>query len=118
MEYRANTNHLLFPELNRMVRKYLGIDTIVEDIVNKVVLRLGKLSSCFIIGDYASGNDSGIIDVVFVGEVDQDYLRLCVERAERLIHRKIRTLVLLPSEFEKNKDVLNLEKSIWLWCSN
>jgi len=117
VEYRANTNHLLFPELNRLVRKYLGIDTIVEDIVNKVVLRLGNLISCFIIGDYASGNDSGIIDVVFVGDVDKEYLRLCVERAECLINRKIRTLVLLPSEFEMNKEILNPSKAIWLWGS-
>lgn len=115
IEYRANTDHLLFPELNKIVRKYLGIDTIVEDIVNKVVLKLGNLSSCFITGDYANGNDSGIIDLVFVGDVDQDYLRICVERAESLIHRKIRTLVLLPSEFESNKVVLNLDKAIWLW---
>lgn len=118
LEYRANTNHLLFPELNRLVRKFLGIDTIVEHIVNNVVSRLGNLNSCFIIGDYAAGIDSGMIDVVLVGEVDKEYLRLCVERAEQLIHRKIHTRVMLPIEFEENKEALNPSKAIWLWGSN
>jgi DNA-binding transcriptional ArsR family regulator len=115
IQYRANTEHKLFPEIKTIVYKYLGIDTIIEDIVNKVVARLGKLVACFIIGDYANGKDSGIIDMVFVGNVDQEYLRLCVERAESLIHRKIRTLVLSPSEFESNKEGLKVEKAILLW---
>jgi predicted transcriptional regulator len=115
IEYRANTTHLLFPEIKKLVHKYLGIDTIVEDIVNKVVEKLGKVFFCFITGDYAKGKDSGIIDVVFVGDVDQQYLRACVERAEALIHRKIRTLVLSLSEFKVNREDLKVDKAIVLW---
>jgi hypothetical protein len=115
IEYRANTTHLLFPEIKKLVHKYLGIDTIVEDVVNKVVSRLGKVLVCFITGDYANGKDSGIIDIVFVGDVDQKYLRVCIERAEGLIKRKIRSLVLSPSEFETNKEDLKVEKAILLW---
>ena len=80
-----------------------------------MVLRLGKVTYAFIIGDYADGKDSGLIDLVFVGEIDHAFLRTCVERAEGLIHRKIRTLVLSPSEFEKNKMNLRPETAIWLW---
>ena len=117
IEYKANTSHLLYTELKKLVHKYLGIETIIESIINKVVTRLGKVSSAFIIGDYAHGKDSGLIDLVFVGDIDQAYLRSCVERAEGLIHRKIRTLVLSPSEYEKNKRNLSPETAIWLWGS-
>lgn len=115
IQYRANTEHKLFPEIKTIVYKYLGIDTIIEDVVNKVVSRLGKVLSCFIIGDYANGKDSGIIDIIFVGDVDLEFLGVCVKRAENLIHRKIRTLVLSPSEFESNKGSLKVEKAILLW---
>lgn len=115
IEYKANTKHLLFSELKRLVHKYLGIDTIIENVINKVVARLGEVVGAFIIGDYANGKDSGIIDLVFVGQIDQAYLRTCVEKAEILIHRKIRTLVLSPEEFEANKSNLNPATAIWLW---
>ena len=115
IEYKANTKHLLFSELKRLVHKYLGFDTIIENVINKVVTRLGEVSAAFIIGDYAHGKDSGLIDLVFVGKIDQAYLRNCVEKAESLIHRKIRTLVLTPEEFEVNKRNVSPEKAIWLW---
>ena len=115
IEYKANTKHLLYEELRKLVHKYLGIETIIESVINKVVTRLGQVSAAFIIGDYANGKDSGLIDLVFVGDIDQAYLRTCVERAEGLIRRKIRTLVLSPSEYQTNKRNLNPESAIWLW---
>lgn len=115
IEYKANTSHLLYAELKKLVHRYLGIETIIESVINKVMSRLGQVSYAFIIGDYAHGRDSGLIDLVFVGDIDQIYLRACVERAEGLIKRKIRTLVLSPSEFEANKTNLHPETAIWLW---
>jgi hypothetical protein len=115
IEYKANTAHLLYTQLKNLVHKYLGIETIVDSVINKVVARLGKVTCAFIIGDYAKGKDSGLIDLVFVGEIDQAYLRTCVEKAEGLIKRKIRTLVLSPSEYESNKLNLKAETAIWLW---
>lgn len=113
--YRANTKHLLYQELRKLVHKYLGFETILDSVVHKVVHRLGKVDGVFIVGDYASGKDSGIIDLVLVGEIDQPYLGTCVQKAEKLIKRKIRTLVLSPAEYELNKGNLHPEKAIWLW---
>jgi len=115
IEYKANTGHLLYTQLKNLVHKYLGIETIIDSVINKVVARLGKVTCAFIIGDYAKGKDSGLIDLVFVGEIDQAYLRTCVEKAEGLIKRKIRTLVLTLPEFETNKKNLRPETAIWLW---
>jgi hypothetical protein len=114
IEYSANVEHPLFPELRSLVRKYLGIDKIIDNVINNVVPRLGKLEMVFITGDYANGKDSGIIDLVLVGEVDSQKLLHYVQKAEELIKRKIRTLVLSADEFEKNKKNLQPDTALWL----
>jgi hypothetical protein len=53
--------------------------------------------------------DTGIIDLVFVGEIDSKYLHNCVVKAEGLIHRRIRTIVLSAEEFERSKKNLQVE---------
>ena len=113
--YSANTSHPLYPELKNLVHKYLGLDKVLDSIVHKVLSRLGTLKMAFITGDYAAGRDSGIIDLVMVGEIDQAYLRSCVNKVEGLIQRKVRTLVLTAEEFEANKKNLNPDKALVLW---
>ncbi len=113
--YSANTGHPLYSEIKTLIHKYLGIDRILDDIVHKVLLRLGSLRIAFITGDYAAGRDSGIIDLVLVGTLDRAYLQKCVDKVEGMIHRKIRTLVLTDEEFEANKKNLNPDKALVLW---
>src|SRR5688500_3591642 len=114
IEYSANIDHPLYPELKNLVHKYLGIDKIIDNIVNKMISRLGKLEMAFITGDYANGRDSGIIDLVMVGEIDSKNLHDYVKKAEHLIHRRVRALVLSMEEFEQNKKNLNSDKALWL----
>ena len=109
--YSANTKHPLYHELKTLVHKYLGIDKIIDNVIHK----LGKLQMAFITGDYAEGRDSGIIDLIVVGDIDQDYFKQCVDKVEKLINRKVRTLVLTEVEFEKNKNNLHADKALWLW---
>jgi hypothetical protein len=97
------------------VHKYLGIDKILEDVVHKVLKRLGRLEMAFITGDYAEGRDSGIIDLVVVGDIDQEYFKQCVDKVEKLINRRVRSLILSASEFEKTGASLNPDKALWLW---
>ena len=113
--YSANIKHPLYNELKNLVHKYLGIDKILDDIIHKVLKRLGKLKLAFITGDYAEGRDSGIIDLVVVGDIDQEYFKQCANKVEKLINRKVRTLVLTESEYEKNINSLHPEKALWLW---
>ena len=115
IEYSANIDHPLYPELKSLVHKYMGIDKILDNIVNKMISRLGLLESAFITGDYAEGKDSGIIDLVLVGEINTQNLHGYVEKAEGLIHRKIRTLVLSNDEFEHNRKSLHADTALWLW---
>ena len=115
IEYSANIDHPLYPELKGLVHKYMGIDKIIDNIVNKMISRLGMLEMAFITGDYAEGKDSGIVDLVLVGEINSNTLHGYVEKAEGLIKRKIRTLVLSGGEFELNKKSLQADTAIWLW---
>jgi hypothetical protein len=70
-----------------------------------------------LIGDYAKGKDSGIIDVILVGKIDKAYLTELIEKAEDLVQRKIRYLVLNDVELEKYK-VQNEEPILLLWSKN
>jgi hypothetical protein len=115
IEYSANIEHPLYPELQKIIHKYLGIDKIVDNVINKLISRLGELDLAFITGDYANGKDSGIIDLVLVGGVDAQYVRGYITKVEKLIERKIRVLVLSPEEFEKNKKSLRHETALCLW---
>jgi hypothetical protein len=115
IEYSANTNHPLYPELQKLIHKYLGIDKIIDNVINQILPRVGELELALITGDYANGKDSGIIDLVLIGNIDLKYTSNLVVKAEKLISRKIRLLVLTNEEFEKNKKSLNFEKALCLW---
>ena len=109
--YRANRTHPLFPELQKIVRKVLGIDQLVEGVVE----RLGNVRLALITGDYAHGIDSGIIDLTLVGNVDKQYLSFLVDKVEELIARKVRVLVLSVEEYGKLMVTLKPEESLFLW---
>jgi len=109
--YRANENHPLFPEIRRIVAKTVGLDRLVEQVVS----RLGNVELALITGDYAKGIDSGLIDLVLVGDVDQSYLAELVKKAEAMIERKIRTLVLTAGEYKKLEEKFKKEKALVLW---
>lgn len=111
--YRAEVNHPLFPELQSMVRKALGMDRILDSIVEP----LGKLEAACLTGDYAEGRDTGVIDLVLVGGVNRRNLDDLVTKTERHIRRRIRTLVLSQSEFTEMDEAGRLQPRYLLWCS-
>ena len=111
--YRANEEHALFPELRSMVKKSLGMDQVVES----VLTRLGDLEEAYLIDDYAIGRDSGIIDLLLVGNVNQYHLNDLSRKTERYIGRKIRSLVLTSEEFERMKPQLHERPRLILWRS-
>ena len=102
--YQANKKHPLFPEISGIVAKYLGLDSLIEQVINK----LGDLKQACVVGDYAMGKDTGLIDLVLVGNIDQSYLQQLVEKAETLIQQKIRTLILTEGELPGFEEKLKL----------
>ena len=109
--YRANTDHPLVPELFSMVRKITGIDELVRSVVD----RLGNLEAAYLVGDYARGVDTGIIDVVLVGDIDKTQLNDFSLKTEAYIHRKIRSLVLCKEEFVQLMGNKSFEPIVKLW---
>jgi predicted nucleotidyltransferase len=109
--FRANKKHPLFSDMQSIVRKFVGLDKIVDSIVS----RLGDLERVYVTGSFAKGLDSNIIDVVFVGNVDKGYLLSLVEKAEKTIKRKIRFVTFLPEEFSIKKIKEGDSEPLLLW---
>ena len=112
--FSANTKHPVFNELHSMVKKALGMDQILESIIE----RLGNLKQAILIDDYAEGKDSGIIDLILIGNIDQNELQDLTRKTEKYIERKIRTLVLTTDEYNRLVPNLNSRPQFLLWQQN
>ena len=88
--YRANISHPLFKVLQKIVRKHLGI----EDILETVYERIGHVEKVVLLGDYAKGIDSGTIEVLIVGKkINNEYLDKISPKIEKKINRKVNFFV-------------------------
>ena len=109
--YAANVEHPLFPELKSMVGKVMGIDQVIDSIVT----RLGDLERAYLLDDYAEGKDTGIIDLLLVGNIDHYHLNDLSRKTERYIKRKIRSLVLSRKEFNELLPKLENRPRLLIW---
>lgn len=104
--FMANTSHPLFKDINNIVKKFVGIDKLIERVINEI----GNLETAYITGDFARGIDSQIIDLVLVGQnIENSYIEKLVSKTENLISRKIRYLILTQNQmtdYFKNKPAL------------
>ncbi len=112
--YMANTEHSLFPELRSMVSKVMGIDQVIDSIVQ----RLGNIEKAYLIDDYAEGKDTGIIDLVLIGKIEPYNLNDLKQKTERYIQRKIRTLVLTSKEYFHMEPELKKHPFLLLWSGD
>lgn len=111
VHYSANTEHPLFPELKSMVGKVIGLDQVIDGIIT----RLGDLECAYLIDDYAEGKDTGIIDLLLVGNIDPYHLNDLSQKTERYIKRKIRFLVLNREEFNDFLPKLKNRPKFLIW---
>jgi len=96
-----------------MVSKVMGLDQVIDGIVN----RLGRLEQAYLIDDYAEGKDTGIIDLLLVGDIDQYHLNDLSRKTERYIKRKIRSLVLTQEEYKQFQPNLEGRPKVLIWES-
>ena len=109
--FQANTKHPLFKEIHNILLKQIGLDQIIETVVE----RLGDVDNVYLIGDFAKGLDSQIIDLIFIGDIDKNYLLKLIEKVEKLISRKVRYLIYTDSELPKSElNKMNPERLL-LW---
>lgn len=89
--YRANHFHPFFDEITGMVSKFLGLD----DLLEKIVKRMGNVEKAVIVGDYAKGIDSGTIQMILIGkDLDREYLDFLINKTYEKISRKVEVQIL------------------------
>ncbi len=86
VSYKANSNHPLFAALQKIIHQHIGLDSIVTTIID----RMGDVKKIVVVGDYANGKDTGVIEVILLGdELKMDYIAQLSEKIEKKIKRKV-----------------------------
>ena len=85
--YKANIKHPMFEILQKVVYKHLGLEEIVDHVLNK----MGEVMQIHLIGDYAKGLDSGKIEVLLIGsDLNSSYISSLEKKIEGIIERKVK----------------------------
>lgn len=107
--YQANINHPLFQDIKNIVSKYLGFDTLID----QVVQGLGSVKKAIICGDYAEGKDTGTIELTIIASsINRDYLNFLIVKTEEKIKRKLKVNILENEPIEGLPGLLVYEKGI------
>ena len=86
----------------------------MDKVIKKVITNIGDVDQVYLVGELAMGRSSKVMDLWFVGSsIDKEYLMSLIAKAEKLVKRKIRYMVLDEKEKiefleEKHKDELLL----------
>jgi DNA-binding transcriptional ArsR family regulator len=89
--YRANHRHPFFNEIKNMVSKFLGLD----DLMERIVRRMGDVEKAYIVGDYAMGIDSGTVELILIGKnLDRSYLDFIRNKAFEKLNRTVQVTIL------------------------
>jgi len=110
--YQANTDHPLFDDIHRIILKHVGLDRIIETVIEK----LGDIEKVFLTGQFAKGIDNHIIDLIFIGDkVNREFLLKLIEKAEQKIKRKIKYIIYSAGDFEKFRETYKETELLLLW---
>jgi hypothetical protein len=90
ISYKANTSHPLFKTLKKIIFQHIGLDSIVEMVLD----RMGSVKKVIVIGDYANGIDSGTIEVIIIGDdLNTAYIEQLSVKIEKEIKRKVQFFI-------------------------
>lgn len=108
--FQVNTHHPLFNDIQNLMRKYVGMDQIIE----KVIKHLGNPEKVFLKGDLAMGIDSPELNMIIVADkIDEDYLKNLIKKAQKIVSRSIEYVLLTPNDFNENYP--HQEKLLLVW---
>ncbi|MES2628614.1 MAG: ArsR family transcriptional regulator [Bacteroidota bacterium] len=107
--FRVATEHPLYADINSIVRKYLGLDKLVE----QVVQGLGGLEKVYLTGEMAEGKFSNEVKLVFLGKLNAEYLLKVVSKTEELINKQVAYVIF--EEKEPMEQHLSVQKNVLLW---
>jgi predicted nucleotidyltransferase len=109
--FKVNISHFFYKDLHSMVMKTVGLDKIIEHVIN----RLGDVEEVYLVGKFARGLDSDLIDLVFVGKIDSIYLLELVEKVEKKIDKKVRYVIFSREDFSLSKIKEGNTEPLLLW---
>ena len=97
MYYRANVEHFLFADLKRIVIKTEGMGNRLREALSP----LSGIRVAFVYGSTAKGTElaSSDIDLVAIGEVNQETLESTIDLIEEELGRPVNHTVFAPGEW-------------------
>lgn len=97
--FKANKDYALYEELKSIVFKTVGVLGSLREIFQSV----GGVAYCFIYGSFARNEEISIsdIDLVIVGDVDEDVIIKKLDRLEQVMKREINYKLYTPGEFRR-----------------
>ena len=99
--YNANTSHPMFDVLQKIIRQHLGLEEIVETVIE----RIGDVDQIALTGEYANGIDSGNIEIIINGsKVNNEYLKNIKSKIKKKIGREV--TFLLNQKLDLNSIIL------------
>jgi len=99
--YNANTSHPMFDILQKIVRQHLGLEEIVETVIE----RIGDVDEIALTGEYAMGIDCGNIEIIINGsDVNNEYLNNIKPKIKKKIARDISFI--LNQKLDSNSIIL------------
>ena len=109
--FKLNKNHPIYEEIKSIISKTIGIEYKLKELVSV----LSKVEYAFIFGSIAKGKEYGDsdIDLLLIGEVDQDFLVEKIVKLQSELSREINYQIYAKDEVvkklaEKNEFFLNI----------
>lgn len=98
--FKANKDYPLYEEVKNIVFKTVGIVGSIKDVLKKIE----DVDYAFIYGSYAKAKENYLsdIDLVVIGDCDEDKLIKDFDRLEELLKREINYKFYLLEDFKKN----------------
>ena len=109
--FQSNSKHPLFPDIQSILMKITGLDELMKRVLDNV----GDLEKVYLTGALAQGNESEIIDLILVGNVNREYFSELIAKAEKFIQKKIRFVVFDHQEFASKQEKIISEHDLLLW---
>lgn len=108
--FKANIGHPLFPDIQNIIKKTIGIDQIVEEVLKNI----GDVEVAYITGDFAQGRDGQTIDVLLIGNgINKEYLLELIAKAEEMVKKPIRYLIMHETDAKEYLGKIGAYLLIW-----
>lgn len=83
--YQVNTKHPLYTEMHSIIKKYVGLDVLLENVLNK----LHGVERIYLVGDLARGINSEVIEVGIIGGEEDNYVQHLASKIEKGLKRRV-----------------------------